>query len=64
MTVNTYPTAETIRLGVRGHECRYCGQTVSADGNRFRHTATGQYRCEPAKRASYEKSLSDSFIRS
>ncbi|WP_050787654.1 hypothetical protein [Rhodococcus jostii] len=64
MTANTYPTVETIRFGPHGGECRYCGHTVRKDDAGYRHTTTGQYRCDPSSRAENETRLSDSLIRS
>ncbi|SEE86386.1 hypothetical protein EEB14_20570 [Rhodococcus sp. WS4] len=63
MRANTYPTVETIRFGPRGDECRYCAQTVVKDGPGYRHTTTGQYRCDPSSRAAKEARLSDNLIR-
>lgn len=64
MSTNTYPTIETIRIGQSGHECRYCGHSVAKDGPGYRHTTTGQYRCDPASRALNEARLSNSMVRS
>ena len=64
MSTNTYPTIETIRIGQSGHECRYCGHAVVKDGPGYRHTTTGQYRCDPASRALNESRLSNSMVRS
>ena len=64
MSTNTYPTIETIRIGQYGHECRYCGHAVAKDGPGYRHTTTGQYRCDPTSRALQEARLSDSLVRS
>ncbi|MCD2158286.1 hypothetical protein LQL77_32085 [Rhodococcus cerastii] len=65
MTVNTYPSFETVRsVPGGGTECQYCGQVVIPEGFAYHHLISGQRRCDPVARNAHERYLSDNALRS